>query len=345
MTTKTKITFAKLAKLCNVSPSTISIVFARKANKFRISPSTVNHILAVARQYEYDPKIKRAIARISRSNTIGIVVPNLLSRAFGGFLDALEREFSKSQIQLLILCSHFDQAKERAAVDTMIDRDVDGLMVISCMPNDEFYRDLDIPVVCIDRYFKDSCLPYVTTEARQSTCNMVKAHLDEGRSVYFVGPNDTTPSYADRYAGFVDGYKEKNIAFDSSYVLADNGSALNDGARLIGELWERITDPNAKVSMLCSTNSILEGALDRASELKIPVDRLSFIVYDYYAAMSHYKYPVTGIAHDYNKMSEICYQMLFSFLEQRPVKKFDHVVAPLTANELNRLARSSVQQD
>ncbi|MDP1183745.1 transcriptional regulator, partial [Klebsiella pneumoniae] len=68
---------------------------------------------------------------------------------------------------LLISCTDDTPGQESVVVNTMIARQVDGLIVASCLHSDADYQKLSeqLPVVRCDRSPRDSALPLVMTDS------------------------------------------------------------------------------------------------------------------------------------------------------------------------------------
>lgn len=179
---------SKLAKLCNVSPSTVSAIFNRHHKKMRISEDTFNRVIAIAKKYESDPLVARLLARAQCSNIVGVIVPDLLNYSFSLYLNELEAIFTSNNIQLIIACSHYDEKQEISVVTGLLEKKVDALLVFTSHKTSAFYDKIaaNIPVVLIDRCFEDSALPYVITEAQQSSYKFVSEHVPDGSSCFFV---------------------------------------------------------------------------------------------------------------------------------------------------------------
>ncbi len=195
---------SKLAKLCNVSPSTVSAIFNRHHKKMRISEDTFNRVIAIAKKYESDPLVARLLARAQCSNIVGVIVPDLLNYSFSLYLNELEAIFTSNNIQLIIACSHYDEKQEISVVTGLLEKKVDALLVFTSQKTSAFYDKIaaNIPVVLIDRCFEDSALPYVITEAKQSSYQFLVEHVPAASSCFFVGADLWLSSINDRFLGF-----------------------------------------------------------------------------------------------------------------------------------------------
>ena len=154
----------------------------------RISEDTFNRVIAIAKKYESDPLVARLLARAQCSNIVGVIVPDLLNYSFSLYLSELEAIFTSNNIQLIIACSHYDEKQEISVVTGLLEKKVDALLVFTSHKTSAFYDKIaaNIPVVLIDRCFEDSALPYVITEAKQSSYQFLVEHVPAAGELLLV---------------------------------------------------------------------------------------------------------------------------------------------------------------
>lgn len=83
---KPQITIKDIARALNVSPSTVSRALKDNPD---ISKETRNLIHAYAQEHNYKPNALAINLRVSRSNTIGVIVPQLVHHFFSCVLSGL----------------------------------------------------------------------------------------------------------------------------------------------------------------------------------------------------------------------------------------------------------------
>jgi LacI family sucrose operon transcriptional repressor len=110
-------------------------------------------------------------------------------------------------VQLLISCTDENPGQESMVVNNMIARQVDGLIVASCMHNDADYLKLSeqLPVVLFDRCPSDSTLPLVMTDSITPTADLISRIAPQHRDEFwFLGGQPRLSPSRDRgrvYAG------------------------------------------------------------------------------------------------------------------------------------------------
>lgn len=229
---KTKrVTIKDIAELAGVSKATASLVLNGRGKELRVAQETRERVLAIAREQHYQPSIHARSLRDNRSHTIGLVVPEITNYGFAVFSHELETLCREAGVQLLISCTDENPGQESVVVNNMIARQVDGLIVASCMHSDADYQKLSeqLPVVLFDRFPSDSALPLVMTDSVTPTAELISRiapqHADE---FWFLGGQPRLSPSRDRLAGFTQGLAQAGITlrYMSQHHLLDSNIHL-----------------------------------------------------------------------------------------------------------------------
>lgn len=323
-----KMTLSKLAKLCNVSVTTASLIFNRQHKKVRISEDTVNRVIAIARRYEADPLIASLLARVQCSNTVGIIVPDLLNYSFSFYLNEYEAIFRAHDIQILISCSHYNEEQEISVVDSLVERKVDALLVFSSLSSPKLYEKLSskLPVILIDRYFPNSKLPFVVSEAKNSTFELIDNYLTRNHQPYFLGADIELSAIADRLLGFTHAYHAHNL--DPASFIYSAPYQEHIGAQLV----ERILKDHPKSDhyyLYCSSYIIFVQAFFYIKAQGIDMSRFTFLVFDYVKSLALLDADIVCIKQDYQQICAQSYRLLDRMLDGKELKKSQIFVPPI----------------
>lgn len=117
-------TIKDIAKLANVSPSTVSKIINGKADNIR--PETREHVMNIVRQYHYSPSNYIRQNSTSRSYKLGL----LLNRSFHNpqFLHSLVTSAKKLGYYPVVCCSDADPAEEDKFLSFLSSDGVDGIL-------------------------------------------------------------------------------------------------------------------------------------------------------------------------------------------------------------------------
>src|SRR6267378_3829064 len=121
-------TMKRIAGELGVSITTVSKVLNNHAD---ISEATRSRVLAKVEELGY---LRNAVARslsLRRTHTLGIVIPDLMHSFFVEIIAGIEPVASVRGYGLLLCSSSEDPGKERAELDMLRGRQVDGVVVAS----------------------------------------------------------------------------------------------------------------------------------------------------------------------------------------------------------------------
>ena len=146
-------TMKRIAAELGVSVTTISKVLNHHAD---IGPATRARVLARVEELGYRPNAVARSLTLRRTHTLGVIIPDLMHSFFVEVVAGLEAVASARGYSLLLCVSGEDPKKERAEIDVLRSRQVDGVVLASAnaTTNDALLRDLvaqGTALVMIDR--------------------------------------------------------------------------------------------------------------------------------------------------------------------------------------------------
>ena len=131
-----------------VSTATVSRVLNRTG---QVRAETRSRVLSVVRDLDYAPNnLAKALAS-RRSNTVGVIVPSLRGSIFAPGLEAIQRHAERQGVSVILAFSEYDPGREFAQVRTLVDRGVDGLILVGVIHDPElkpFLARRGVPYVC-----------------------------------------------------------------------------------------------------------------------------------------------------------------------------------------------------
>jgi LacI family transcriptional regulator len=153
MASSTITTMKRIASELGVSITTVSKVLN---NRQDIGHATRARVLAKVAELGYQPNAVARSLTLRRTHTLGVVIPDLMHSFFVEIVAGLETVASAEGYGLLLCSSNEDPAKERAEIDMLRQRQVDGIILASANASgntDLLQRlgPLGIGLVMIDR--------------------------------------------------------------------------------------------------------------------------------------------------------------------------------------------------
>lgn len=211
-----------VAKLAKVSIATVSRVITSNAP---VDIATRKRVETAIKESGYRPNIVAQSLRLKSSKLIGLLVPGLGNPAFTGFIEALAHATEARGLALIIADSHNDPDSEIHAIDSMLRRNVDGIILSRVSDKsrvlDQFVENIEkpVPLVIVDRALPNEDIPNVVVDNYKAGY-LAGDHLASAgcrRIACASGPRDIT-LVRDRNRGFSDALAARRIPFDESMV-------------------------------------------------------------------------------------------------------------------------------
>lgn len=182
-----------------------------------------------------EPESRRLDSSMAqRKGMIGLIVPDFFSDCYGrDILRSIEKRCTESNYNLIIKLSYGIQEEEDAAISSLIQQGVCGLIIYPV--NGEHYTEgllrlvLDkFPLVLVDRYLKGIPACSVYTDNKKASLELTNYMLDHGhRHIAFISPpEEFTSSIEERVLGFTSAFLQRGLAVNPDYLITELFSTL-----------------------------------------------------------------------------------------------------------------------
>ena len=178
-----KVSLKDIAEAAGVSTALVSFVLNGKKKEYRVGEETAKRILKIAQEMNYQPNIAAKSLRSGRTKTIGVVVSDISNPFFSQLARILEDEATKRGYTVLFGSSDEDTEKMDRVVSNLINKGVDGLIIVPCENSEKSIGSLvdnNVPIVLFDRYFPEINVSYVALNNCNATYIATKYLLDSG---------------------------------------------------------------------------------------------------------------------------------------------------------------------
>lgn len=122
------VTLEEIAKVSGFSVPTVSRVLSNSS--YPVSAATRQRIIEIARELGYKPNMAARSLRTDQTNTIGIIVDDLLSPFVPSIVRGIQGHLKQHDYMTLSVNSDWDPETEKDAINTLISRPVDGLIFV-----------------------------------------------------------------------------------------------------------------------------------------------------------------------------------------------------------------------
>jgi LacI family transcriptional regulator len=275
------VTIRDVARRAGVSLSTVSQVL--NGREGYASAETRDRVLAAARELNYRPN---ALARglvTSRTGTLGVVITDITRGFFTQVVGAIEQVASAQGYSVLLACAAGVQP-EQAALETFLDKRVDGIVCMSSSVEasvDHILRvtQLGVPLVIINRPLHTTALNQIAWDdvevGQRATEHLIG--LGHRRIAHLSGmqPEPIPGAPARRAANDrVDGYRkameEAGLPIDESLVVPC-AFEYQMAFAACAQLFDRPDPPTAVFAASDSMAIAIINALHRR-HLRVPQD-------------------------------------------------------------------------
>ncbi len=171
-----------------------------------VTPATRELVLGAARRLRYVPHTAARALSIRRSDTIGVVLPDLHGEFFSEVIRGADLAARSRGLHLLVSTSHGDEAEAAAAIRSMRGR-VDGLLLMSPYVDEDVLADNladDLPAVLINTLIEGRRNAAFCVDNHAGAVAVVEHLATAGRGVVHVaGPSGNFESQ-ERRRGYRD---------------------------------------------------------------------------------------------------------------------------------------------
>lgn len=265
-------TMLDVCRVVGVSKATVSRVLN---NTGQVKEKTREAVFRAMKELNYRPNGLAQALSNQRSDTIGLVVSDFYGVYFGTLLREATRRSDELGKQLIVTDGRDNPECELRAVNMLVNRRCDAIILYSrFMPDEQLLRlirELPVPLIAMNRYLPEAPDRSAIFEQLAAARMAVEYLLKLGhRRIACVAARLDTPTGKERLQGYCDALRAYGVAVDSALIT--------EGTNLIPSGYDAckgLLDRGVKFSALvCFTDMMAEGAYRALAErgLKIPDD-------------------------------------------------------------------------
>jgi len=305
-----------VATLAGVSRTTVSFVLNDVPDS-NIPQKTKDRVWAAIEELGYRPNAIARGLRSQRTHTIGFISDVIATTPHAGHMIQGAQDFAWANDMLLLLINTGNSERMKlAAVDMLLDRQVDGI-VYATMYHRLAHPPASVralPTVLLDCFNEDRSLPSVVPDEVEAGYTAIKTLIDKGhRRIGFINNDDDIPATHGRLAGYRQALDEAAIPFEQELVVVDREQ--NGGYNATRRLMTIANPPSA---MFCFNDRMAMGAYDalRNLGLRIPSD-IAVIGFDNQELIAPNLYPpLTTMELPHYAMGQWAIEHLLQLIDQ-----------------------------
>lgn len=269
------VTLKQLADALGVSTMTVSRAINDRPN---VEEKTRMRVLKMANQMGYSPNHVAKSLVSSKTNTIGVIIPQISHAFFPEVVCGIEGVTNSMSYQLFLVNTGECFENEKSSINTLRSKRVDGILVSSSLTEVDFsyYRQViksGLPLVFFDRCVQDigaSCIRVNDTSGTQKITEHLISH-GYRKIAHLSGPKRVTIG-KERMEGYLAAMRKHGLPVDDQWIVA-SGFRETDGYKSMKHLLELPIDvrPRAVVTV---NDPVAFGAMEAIGDqgLSIPHD-------------------------------------------------------------------------
>lgn len=273
------VTIYDVAREANVSMATVSRVVNGNPN---VKPATRKKVMEVIDRMGYRPNaVARGLAS-KKTTTVGVIIPDISSLFFAELARGIEDIATMYKYNILLSNSDQNKNKELRLLNTMLGKQVDGIVFMGGVITDEHVEEFQrssVPIVLAGSVEPTGKMPSVNIDYRQAAHDAVREFIERGheRIAFVIGPLHDVINRDMKLAGYKDALEEAGIPFREEYV-AEGDYTYDSGI----ESWQKLNSlPEKPTAVLSGTDEMAIGVIHGAQDTGVSIpDELEVITSD-----------------------------------------------------------------
>jgi LacI family transcriptional regulator len=307
-------TIRDVARLAGVSTTTVSRVINGSG---AVSAPRRERVERAVADLDYVPNAVARHLRSKRTKTIALVLSDITNPFFTTIARGVQDVAGPRGYAVTFANTDESEAQERSYLETLVQRQVDGVLLVPAGNSPEPFRLLraqKIPVVLIDRRVSVRQIDEVRCDSEAGAYALVRHLLELGhrRIAVLTGRRDISTA-TDRVAGYERALAWAGAPVDRDLIRFDSFS-LAGGYRMVREILALRSRPTA---ILATNNFIAFGALRglREAQVDVPGD-MSLVTFDDLPEEWHDDPFLTVLAQPAYELGRRAAELLFERLEK-----------------------------
>jgi LacI family transcriptional regulator len=271
-------TIYKVSELAGVSLATVSRVINQSGN---VTPKTRQKVLAAIAELGYRPNSMAQSLASKRSNSVGVLIPELYGPFFGIMLSSVESELHKAGKRTIVTAGHSDETAERDCIEFLLGSSCDALILHVQAVSDDYLVEISegpVPVVLLNRHVPKLADRCISLDNEHGGYIATRTLLERGHEklAYISGPSWKVDSFK-RLIGHRRALEEFGLDFDERLAFEGDFEEASGRAGINHLLKQKLQF----TGLVCANDEMAAGAMQgaRALGLSIPGD-LSVVGYD-----------------------------------------------------------------
>ncbi len=313
------VTIYDVAREAGVSMATVSRVVNNNPN---VKPQTRKKVYEAIERLGYRPNaVARGLAS-KKTTTVGVVIPDIANANFAEVARGIEDIANMYHYNIILTNADKRKEKEIRVVNTLLEKQVDGLLFMGGVVTDEHiqaFQTSNVPIVLCATTDEKNTMPSVDIDHEGAAFDAVGKLIQEGhRSIAMISGTlqDPANGYA-RFQGYKRALEKAGIPYREDYVRVGNYKYESgiEATEYFLQLPERPT------AIFAATDEMAIGAIHCLQDagLKVPED-VSVIGIDNSRMASMVRPLLTTVAQPMYDIGAVSMRLLTKLMKKETVE-------------------------
>jgi LacI family transcriptional regulator len=309
-----KPTMNDVASLAGVALGTVSKVLNGDAT---VKAELRDRVLDACERLRYQRNRIAASLRSRQTQTIGIIIPDILNTFYAALVEKLENLASAAGYTVVIVTTGEDSRRATERIDILRQSQVDGMIVIPSLNGSGTLTTAigpDMPCVIVDRIAADDPYPSVATDNVDAAYQGTRYLLSLGHKHIALAVNSPNLwNTQERIIGFEQAIREGNARSNVRIV----GMTVEEARISLGTLFREADRPTA---LFTANNLVTLGAVHAQHDcgLDIPGE-MSLLAFDDFEWLRLLRPAVSAIQQPIDQIAVEAWRLMFQQISKRPI--------------------------
>ncbi len=325
-----RLSIKDIAKLANVSITTVSFILNGKAREKAISVAVIEAVEKIIKDSGYKPNQVARSLRTGNTNIIGLIVEDISNPFFASIARLIEDKAYKKGYKIFYSSTENNTEKAKDLIEMFRNRNVDAYIIAPPPGIEDAIKELlkeDKPVIFFDRNLPDLEVSFVGANHLQASYEAVESFIKKGKEkIAFVTIDIDIKQIKERFDGYRNAIEDYKVKFNENLVLKiPFGQSDDDTIKDIMELLQN----NDIDSVLFSTNYLAISGLTAIKMLNKPIDdKFSVIAYDDRHLFKLHTPPISAIEQPLEDIAENIINIILNALSSKKEASVINITLP-----------------
>lgn len=339
-----KVSLKDIAQRVGVSTTLVSYVLNNQKEN-RIRKDVAQKIRDVAQELNYRTNQIAKSLKTRKTATLGLIVADIANPFSSSLARIIEDEACRHDYTVIFGSSDENPLKSRKLIDTLLKRQVDGLIIAAPVEAESQIADLQrhhIPFVLIDRYFPDLKTSYVALDNCDAAYSAVNHLIDRGyRRIGLVTLQSSLFHMNERKRGYLAALKDHHLTFEKNWLQEVPEEMV--GTQTEEAINKLLAGPQPVEAVFFTNNTVALHGLKHIQSLRLRVpDDLAIVCFDETDALDLFSTPITHIRQPLQEIGQQATRILLESIDKsskitQVSLKAELIVKASTAQALSKL--------